>query len=169
MKEITVNFNTKKRIKILLFGVLIVLASLAITYCMVSFSEKIRIYHTLMMMIMVAGFGVFMIFGSAKNLLKKNDVGLILNSAGIIFKGTPNARKVGNIAWSDIESIHVGTMYSSHFVFLKLLNPEKYCANISPQFRKNIIDNGVGITNDELSIEFDEMKNLIEQYFNHYK
>jgi len=168
MKEITVNFNTKKRIKLLLFGALMVLASLAITYCMVSFSEKIRIYPILMM-IMVAGFGVFMIFGSVKNLLKKNDVGLLLNSAGIIFKGTPNARKVGNIAWSDIESIRIGTMYSSHFVFLKLLNPEKYCANISPQFRKNIIDNGVGITNDELSIEFDEMKNLIMQYFNHYK
>jgi len=168
MKEITVNFDKKKRIKILLFGALIVLVCLTAAYCMVSFSEKIRIYPILMM-IMVAGFGVFMIFGSVKNLLKKNDVGLLLNSAGIIFKGTPNARKVGNIAWSDIESIRVGTMYSSHFIFLKLLNPEKYCTNISPQFRQNIIDNGVGITNDELSIEFDEMKDLIMQYFNHYK
>jgi len=168
MKEITVNFDKKKRIKILLFGALIVLVCLTAAYCMVSFSEKIRIYPVLGM-IVCAVFGVFMIFGSVKNLLKKNDVGLILNSAGIIFKGTPNARKVGNIAWNDIESISVGTAYSSPFIFLKLLNPEKYCTNISPQFRQNIIDNGVGITNDELSIEFDDMKNLISQYFNHYK
>ena len=168
MKEITISFDKKKRIKILLFGLLIVLACLAMICAMVIFFEKIIISYFLIL-IAITGVGIFMIFDYVRNLLKKDDVGLILNSAGVIFKGTPNGRKIGNVAWNDIEYISVGAVNISSFVFLKLLNPEKYCTKISQQFRQNIIDNGVGITNDELYIEFDEMKDLIVEYFNHYK
>ena len=58
MKEITVNFDKKKRIKILLFGVLIVLVCLAVIYGMIRFSESILTFYFLVA-IVITGVGIF--------------------------------------------------------------------------------------------------------------
>ena len=168
MKETVVNFDNKKRVKTMLSGVLLIIACLAFAYLMVAVASRIRIFHVLGM-IVCAGFGVFMLIGGIRSMRDKDKAGLILSSAGIDFKGTPNARKIGQIAWKDITSLSVGNAYGSSFVFLKLQNPDKYIRKISPQLRQNIISQGVGITNNELSIDFEEMKNLIEKYYHQFK
>ncbi len=169
MEETIVNFSNKKRIKLLFGGMALVIASLAFIYFMVNISKKIGV-PTLCATVILALFGVFMMAVTVKNMVSKDQAGLILNSGGIIFKGTPAARKIGQISWTDIESLSVGTVYNDPLVFLKLSNPEKYTHAVSPkQAQQDIASRGVGVGSSELSIGFDELKNLIEQYYHKYR
>lgn len=168
MNETIINFDRKKRGRILLFGIALTIVALAFVYYMVAVAATIKIYYVLLFLLL-AGMSIYMLVIGIGNMMDKDKSGLVLNEEGNVFKGTPVARKIGFIKWADIESLATEKVYSSSFVFLKLSEPKKYLQNISIQVQTNIITQGVGITNNELTIEFSELKNLIEQYYHQFQ
>jgi hypothetical protein len=164
MNETVINFDSKKRSRILLFGIAMTIAALVFVYYMVVIAAVIKIYYVLLFLLL-AGMSIYMLVAGIRDKMDKDKSGLVLNEEGIVFKGTPVARKIGFIKWADVESLATGKVYGSSFIFLKLSDPKKYLQHISAQVQANIITQGVGITNNELTIEFSELKSLIEQYY----
>lgn len=168
MKETIIPFDNSKRGKLILFAVLLFIASSLFAYYMVFQAQKIQVTSAILMLLCAVA-GICMVVAGLKSVASKDKTGLILNADGVIFKGTPVARKIGLIRWADIQSLAVGKVYNSSFIFLKLKNPDIYLQDISGQVRQNIITMGVGITNDQLSIDFKELKGLIEQYHSQFR
>ncbi|RQO30770.1 hypothetical protein DBR32_08580 [Taibaiella sp. KBW10] len=165
MKETIINFDNKKRGKTLIFGIALVVASLLFVYYLVAFAPKIEIYY-LLLFLLCAGMGTYMLIVGIKNYRDKDRSGLILNAEGLVFKGTPVARKIGLVKWADITSLSTGKVFGSSFVFLKLKNPEQYLQQVAPQIQKSILAHGLGVTDNELDIDFAGLQNLLEQYYN---
>lgn len=168
MKEQIIEFNTKKQIKILILGAIIIAFCLFFLYNMIFVAPKIKIFYVLGMLL-IASTATYYLVLALKSILSKDKIGLILNSTGIHFKGTSNGSKIGQINWTDIKSLGTAKAYKSNFIVLKLYNPENYIQNLDARSKEFTINNGVFITNDELSINFEEMKILITEYFNRNK
>lgn len=66
-------------------------------------------------------------------------------------------------------SISIGIAHGVHFVFLKLDHPESHIQQLSPELQQHVIANGVVASADELSLDFNELKNLIEEYYHRYR
>lgn len=170
MDEIIVNFDNKKRIKLLIIGGFVLIGIAAMALFLIFVPNTIYIFPILFSIVaFVFGLVVFFIF--LKNIFSNNRNGLVLSNKGIIFNGTPNGKKIGKILWKDVEYINIKKMYNSDFIFLKLnsLTLDRYLINLGIHGRNDVINNGVGITNDELDIEFNKMRGLIEAYFIKYK
>ncbi|MGF6906699.1 STM3941 family protein [Fusobacterium sp. PH5-44] len=166
MSEIIIKFDNKKRIKSMILGALVISSLALLALFLIFIPNTIYIFPIIFS---VVGFilGLVAFFISLKNFFSKNKNGLILSNDGIVFNGTPNGRKIGKILWKDINYLNVKKVYNSYFVFLKLnsLILDKYMINIGVHGRTSILNDGVGITNDELDITFDKMRKLIEDYF----
>ena len=170
MNEKIIEFNTKKQIKILFLGGIVIVFCLFILYNMIFVAPKIKIFYVIGMLL-ISSTATYYLILALKSIFSKDKRGLILNSNGIYFKGTSNGSKIGQINWTDIKSLQTGKIYGSNFVTLKLFNAEKYIQNLDIDLKSKeyIINNGVVITNDELSINFEEMKILITKYYNESK
>jgi hypothetical protein len=52
---------------------------------------------------------------------------------------------------------------------LKLDHPKSHIQQLSPELQQHVIANGVVASADELSLDFNELKNLIEEYYHRYR
>ncbi|MDF2478516.1 MAG: hypothetical protein K0S24_3999 [Sphingobacterium sp.] len=96
MNETIIEFDNKKRLKLVLLGAVFTAATLAFACYIFFVAEKIRIAQGTMML-MLGCLGIFFIIAGLKNLFDKDRVGLILNAAGIQYKGTAVGRKIGAV------------------------------------------------------------------------
>lgn len=168
MNETIIEFDGKKRLKLVVFGIVLTIAALAFAYYIFFVAEKIRIAHGTMML-MLGCLGCYGLIASLKSLLDKDRTGLVLNAEGIQYKGTPVGRNIGVIKWTAIQSISTGIVHGGHFVFLKLHHPENHIQQLPSQVQQLIISNGVAVSADQLALDFNELKNLIEQYYQRYQ
>ncbi|HAT92665.1 MAG TPA: hypothetical protein DCS36_09765 [Sphingobacterium sp.] len=168
MNETIIEFDNKKRLKLALFGLLMTIAALAFAYYIFFVAEKIRIFPG-SLMLTLGGLGCYCLIGGIKALFNKNRTGLLLNADGIRYNGTPVGIKVGTVKWTAIQSVSTGMAHGVHFVFLKLHNPENYIQQFAPQVQQHLIENGIAISSDQLSLDFNELKNLIESYYQRYQ
>ena len=167
MNETIIEFDNKKRLKLALFGLLMTIAALAFAYYIFFVAEKIRIFPG-SLMLTLGGLGCYCLIGGIKALFNKNRTGLLLNADGIRYNGTPVGIKVGTVKWTAIQSVSTGMAHGVHFVFLKLHNPENYIQQFAP-VQQHLLENGIAISSDQLSLDFNELKNLIESYYQRYQ
>ena len=168
MNELKIEYNRKKRIKILFLGLAILIVSIIMLYFMIFEDSKIKIFY-IAMILLVTGTSIYFIISGIKNIFNKDNTGLILNSEGFYFKGTENARKIGFVNWKDVESTATMKVYKTDQIGLKLLNCEKYIQNLNNVSKEFTLKNGMYISSDELSIDFEELEQLIGKYYNDYK
>ncbi len=168
MNETIIEFDNKKRLKLALFGLLMTIAALAFAYYIFFVAEKIRIFPG-SLMLTLGGLGCYCLIGGIKALFNKDRTGLLLNADGIRYNGTPVGIKVGTVKWTAIQSVSTGMAHGVHFVFLKLHNPENYIQQFAPQVQQHVLENGITISSDQLSLDFNELKNLIESYYQRYQ
>ncbi|PUV25348.1 STM3941 family protein [Sphingobacterium athyrii] len=168
MNEIIIEFDNKKRLKLVCLGVVFTVAALAFAYYIFFVAEKIRIAHGTMML-MLGCLGIYFIIVGLKSLFDKDRTGLILNSDGIHFKGTPLGKAIGLIKWNAVQSVSEGIAHRSPFVSLKLQNPEDHIQNLSSQLQQFVISNGIAVTADQLAVDFNELKSLIADYHQRYR
>ncbi len=164
MNQTVIPFDTKKRLKNLLLGIVLLAGGAIFTYYDLFVADRIEvIYAALSIMVTVAA--LIMIVIAVRDLLRKDKAGLILDAEGISFRGTPVGRKAGHIAWRDIIEITEGKVSKEKFLFLKLADPSKYLNAVSATPRKIPEERGVPVGNSELEISFREMRELIERYY----
>jgi hypothetical protein len=168
MNETIIEFDNKKRSKSILFAVVFTIIPLIFAYYIFFVAEKISIVHGTMMLVLT-GLGCYCLIGGVKSLFDKDRTGLLLNANGILYKGTPVGIKAGTVKWSAIQSVSTGRVHGINFVFLKLHNPENYIQQFSPQVQQYVLENGIAISADQLSLDFNELKKLIEEYYEIYK
>lgn len=168
MNETKIEFDTKKRLKLVLFGLIITVVALAFAYYIFFVAAKISIGHGAMMLTL-GGLGCYCLIGGIKSFNNKDQVGLLLNADGILYNGTPVGIKVGLIKWLAIQSVSTGNAHGVNFVFLKLKSPENVIKMLSPQVQKHVIENGIAVSADQLSLDFIGLKKLIEEYYERYK
>ncbi|WP_313181202.1 STM3941 family protein [Sphingobacterium siyangense] len=168
MNETIIEFDNKKRLKLALFGLLLTIAALAFAYYIFFVAEKIRIFPGALMLTL-GGLGCYCLIGGVKSLFVKDRTGLILNANGIRYNGTPVGIKAGTVKWTAIKSVSTGMAHGIHFVFLKLHHPENYLQQFSPQVQQHVLENGIAVSADQLSLDFNTLKKLIEEYYERYK
>ena len=96
----TIPFNNKKRLKILLSGVLLTLLAGVILAISLQ-SDSIKIMHVLVCSGLVAA-GLVLVIGQTVRMMSKTRVGLEMDHSGFDFKATSLGRSVGKINWQDI-------------------------------------------------------------------
>jgi hypothetical protein len=171
MTETVINYNNKKRAKILLLGVGLALFSLLFIIDILFLSDVIKIYYLLFFSLIFFG-SIYFIITGIRSMLSKDKTGLVLNETGILSKVTPNGKRLGLIAWKDISALAPTKAYGVEFVSLVTNHPEKYVTLLTDQISKkqlteqNIILN---IASSELDISYEDLKNLIEKYFTTYR
>ena len=163
-KEITtIDFDNSKRKKIIIYGIIIIIFC-AVFIALIISADVIKIFY-LAMLILILVITAVVLFKSAREMNIKDQVGLILNQAGITFNGTSSARKIGEVSWIDIENLEVREVYKTKQLYLKLKNPQKYIKEIS---KIELVNNGIFINATELKISFEELTSLITKYLNKY-
>ncbi|SHG18961.1 STM3941 family protein [Pedobacter caeni] len=167
MNETIIEFNNKKRLIHLFLGVIITLVCLFSAYYMIAIATKIRLFPAAMML-MLGGMGIYFSVIAVKDMLKKEHAGLILNSEGILFKGTSAAREIGLVKWSAIQSVSLGKAYGASFIFLKLQRPDDYIQNLPAQVQNMIRTNGMAVSAGELSTDLNKLKDHIDQYYRQF-
>jgi hypothetical protein len=179
--ETVIKFSRKKTFKLLCMGIALTVVWGTLTGIVIYL--KLSVFHShhrgalggALLLLICAGFGLVIIFGTIKSLFDKKKSGLILNSKGLLFNGTPIGKKTGFILWDDIASISTGFMFvdsilTGQFVFLHPKDKEKYIRRLPTNLMQTKVDEyGIPISNSDLSIGFDELKELITNYFNQYK
>lgn len=163
MDEIVILYDNQKRVKSLFLAIFLILFSLAILYFMIFITHRISLNVTAGML-GISLYMIVLIFQIIKKMRSKEPVGLILNSEVCDFKDSP----IGKIKWCDVYSLDTRKIGGTKYILLKLKDPHKFIKNISKVRQNFIVKNGVGISSDELAIDFSELKNLIEKYFNLY-
>lgn len=167
MNETIIEFNNKKRLKNLSIGIIISLVCLFSAYYMIAIATKIRLFPAAMMLLL-GGIGIYFSVIAIKDILKKEHAGLILNSQGILFKGTSAAREIGLVKWSAIQSVSIGKAYGTSFILLKLQRPDDYIQNLPAQVQNRIRTNGMVVSADELSTDLNKLKNHIDEYYRQF-
>lgn len=167
MNETIIEFDSKKRQKLLLFGIIFTLATLTFAYYIFFVAQRINItFGTLMLMMgCLACYGLII---GTKSMFDKDRAGLILNADGILFRGTPLGKAIGLIKWTAVQSVSEGVAHRAPFISLKLRNPEGHIQNLSSQLQQFVISNGLVVTADQLAVDFYELKNLIIDYHQQY-
>lgn len=165
MRTKTFQFSTKKRIRLIAFGLLITLFSCAMLYT-VLLSGKI--IHTLAFSALALT-GIVMVFVQLSRLWYKKQVGLELDPEGFYFDATSLGKKIGKIRWQDVQSIQTGSVYGSSQLFVKLTRAEPYLSKIKdPQQREIILESGFPLHADTLNATFNEMESDVMQYYHQY-
>lgn len=134
-----------------------------------SLSRNPLFVHSLAV-ICIALFGLCGAIGVWK--LFREGTGLQLSSAGITDASSGIA--VGFIPWSDIEGIGFYKMGLSRFLIVKVFDPEKYIAKAGwgrqmiARANTNMCGSPVTISSGMLATSFDDLENLLDQYFAKY-
>jgi hypothetical protein len=120
-------------------------------------------------MLTLGALGCYCLISGVKSLFAKDRTGLILNANGIRYNGTPVGIKLGTVKWTAIQSVSTGMAHGVHFVFMKLHHPKNYIEHFSPQVQQHVLENGIAVSADQLSLDFNTLKKLIEEYYERYK
>ncbi len=167
MNETIVTFDSKKRLKLVLYGLVITVLAALFAYYIFFVAEKIRLFHGILMFVM-SYLGFCFLFAGIKSLFDNDRIGLLLDAEGIRYKGTPIGKKIGIVKWNAIQSLSTGAVHGVNFVFLKLRNPEDYMHDLPPQLQQHVTTNGIVVSDDQLSLDFNELQKLIEEYHQWY-
>lgn len=168
MNETIIEFDSKKRLKLVVFGIVFTVATLTFAYYIFFVAQRINItFGTLMFM--MGCLGCYGLISGTKSMFDKDRTGLILNADGIHFRGTPLGKEIGLIKWTAVQSVSEGVAHRAPFVSLKLRNPEDHIQNLSSQLQQFVVSNGIAVTADQLSVNFYELKNLIADYHQRYR
>ncbi len=162
-QEVVINYDNKKRKKIILYGFLVTIASAIFIYVIVT-ATVIKVFY-LAMFVLIFGVCLFYIFKTIKEMNSKDQVGLVLNQSWLKFNATTFGKKAGEISWVDIEAIQNHEVYGTKQLYLKLKNPSKYIHEIS---KIELSNNGVFINSDELQISAEDLEKLVRDSFNRY-
>lgn len=159
----TINFDNSKRRKNMLIGVGVMLLCAVFIGLIVS-ADVIKIFYLAIFVVILIIIAV-MLIKAVREIKSKNQVGLVLSQGGITFNGTTSAKKIGQISWTDIESLETKEVYRTKQLYLKLKNPQKYIKEIS---KIELVNNGVFINATELKISFEELTSLTAKYLDEY-
>lgn len=161
--ETTIAFDPAKRKKILLIALgITVFSSIFIWNILTSSPIKIIFLAVFVLLLVI---GIVMAVKGIALINSKDQVGLILDSSGVLFKGTPNAKKAGKINWTDISAIEQFEAHGTHQLLLRLKNPSKYIHEVS---KIEVANHGVFINATELKISHEELVQLANEYLNKY-
>lgn len=159
----TINFDNSKRRKNMLIGVGLMFLCAVFIGLIVS-ADVIKIFYLAIFVVILIIIAV-MLIKAVREIKSKNQVGLVLSQEGITFNGTTSAKKIGQISWTDIESLETKEVYRTKQHYLKLKNPQKYIKEIS---KIELVNNGLFINATELKLSFEELTNLTAKYLNKY-
>lgn len=100
-----------------------------------------------------------------------NKPGLIINNVGLI--DNSSGLSVGQILWSDIESVSILEINKQKLILINVKNPKDYIDKQKSGLKKRLMQmnfNGYGtplsITSNSLKIEFDELFNILNDRLN---
>lgn len=108
---------------------------------------------------------------STKKLLNSNP-GLVLDSAGII--DNSGAVSVGRISWQDLEGINITWIQGQRFITLYVTDPQKYLQRGGFLKRQvnalnyKLYSSPIHISANTLNISFNELIDLVSQYYERY-
>lgn len=162
-QEVVINYDNKKRKKIILYGFLLAIFS-AIFIFIIATASVVKIFY-LTMFIIIFGACLFFIFKTIKEMNSRDQVGLILNQSWLKFNGTVSGKRAGEISWIDIEAVENHEAYSTKQLYLKLKNPSKYIHEVS---KIELANKGVFINSSELQISAEELEKLVRDSFAKY-
>jgi hypothetical protein len=156
-EKTVIQFDNGKRKKL---GVLriIFIAAVAVVVGVIIFSESKRLNLTLFALIMGSG-------GLLRHHIKvldKENAGLALSPEGVVFNGTELGRRIGLVAWEDIEAVDRG---NGECLYLRLKEPEKYTGRIGAEEAEGVKMEGIAIRAEGLEIGFEEMERQVRGYF----
>ncbi|WDF56093.1 STM3941 family protein [Mucilaginibacter sp. KACC 22063] len=170
MAETVIEYDNKKRVKLLigfLIGGLVLLAAFAY---LLFFSEKIYIYYVLLSLALSV-LCFFAVFTVIKQLLDKDQTALLINDDGILSRVTLDGRKVGFIPWSDVNEVAVIVAYKNRAVAIKVKDKDKYLPKLANKTKDNLLAREgivVNIPDDETKISLDEIHDIVKSYFVKY-
>ena len=162
MNETIIEYDNKKLTKSILLGILLIVASVFFLYLMVFITRRISLPFAAVCVVLFF-MSFYLIYKAIKQIRSKDRIGLILNDEGCFLK----LSKVGIVSWNDVSSIYLKRVNGTKQVFLRLVNPDRYVnrKEVNQALKKFIIEYGVAIPSSDLSINIDELHNLIEKYF----
>lgn len=167
MQETIIKNSKKKQVKFLIFGLFLTIACFGATFYIAFIAAKLKISY----LIMFAGLGcvvAYFLIKSITSLSVNAAQGLVLNNTGIKFNNTDVAKKVGLVNWRNVLTINEGITHGVPFLSLSLKNPEAHISKVKDAYKNNIRQRGLVLTASELEINFDEMRQLVLEYFNRY-
>ena len=159
-------FSTKKKIKYLFLSILLIPIAIGMIILSLS-SHKIRISLLGISLGLLAGC-IYILYQLVKELiaLRKSNEGVILTPEYLESHTNIVGKEVGKILWSDIASIERKKFYGV-LIHIKLKDPQKYVGKIKDKdLRKGF--EGIHMDNSELPITFEELEQLIHEYFQKY-
>ncbi len=164
MKEIIVNFDKKKKFKLLFQFLGISVISIIIIF-IISNSKTIFVnYLFIFYIILIAT--LVMSIKLLFDVIRKPKMGLKIDDKGLLFLGTLTGKKIGEVKWKDIEEISQYDAYGVNNYYIKLKSPKKYIKNKS---NNEMLNSGLMINASEIEITYQKLGNLLEEYHNKYK
>ena len=161
--ETIIEFDNAKRKKIIFIPIGIIAFSVAMIALIVT-AEKIKLFY-LSMFILVIFATIYFLIKLIKSINNDEKVGLMLNDKTLKFNGTPLAKSVGEVSWSDVESLSSSVQFGTQQIYVKLKNPSKYILKLSGN---QMADNGFFINASELKISAEALEKLLLTYFEKY-
>lgn len=164
MKETVIQFNTKKQVIILLFAVGLAIAIFFVGIYPMFLDHQIRFFSITFFLI-----SCWLVSKGLMSVFSKDKAGLIINSNGIHSKVTSVGKKIGFIPWEDVERLGTTILMGSSFISIVTNKPERYRNFMFGEKGKKEFDDHhiiINISAQELDIDYEKLKNLLEQYFN---
>ena len=163
-------FDDKKRLKTLFWGIALAVAIILLLVYMILMSKTIFVYYVVMFIVFLA-LSMYLVINGLKSLADKNKAGLILDANGISSRVTPTGKKLGLINWSDISRLAPVSMYGSKFVAVSVKDKTKFLPRLNSLEQKQLNQTGIAlnVSNNELTIGFDELYQLIDSYYSKYQ
>ncbi|MDR1445805.1 MAG: hypothetical protein LBI90_02795 [Treponema sp.] len=156
-EKTVIQFDNEKRKKMDFLRLLFIAAVIA-AFAIIFFSKSDRLNHLLFGLILGCG-------GLMRYYIKtvdKENAGLVISSQGIVFNGTELGRKLGLIAWKDIEAVGQG---EGECLYVRLKDPERYTGKTGGEDMEQVMKKGIEIRAEGLKINFEGMEQEIRRYF----
>jgi hypothetical protein len=163
-------FDNKKRLKTLFWGIALAVAIILSLVYMLFMSKTIFLYYVVMFTVFFV-LSIYFIISGIKALTDKNEAGLILDANGIHSRTTPIGKKLGVISWTDIDRLTPISVYGSKFVAVSVKDKAKFLPLLTSLEQKQLDKTGaaINISDNELTIGFDELYKLLDNYYSTYK
>jgi len=128
--------------------------------------------------ILIIGIALVLFFGlvSITIFRKFSDkkAGLIISEKGIM--DNSSGVSAGLIIWTDVEEIKVSQVMSQKFLMFIVKNPQEYIDKVSNPIKRNTMKinyksygSPISISANVLKIDFDDLKQLLEEKMREYK
>ncbi len=158
-----IQFDNSKRKKVI-FVPIAVIAFSVVMLAIILTAEKIKIYYLAIFVLLIFAC-IYLLINMIKSINSNDKVGLLLNDRILKFNGTSLAKSVGEVSWSDVESLSSSVQFGTQQIYVKLKNPSKYIVKLSGN---HMADGGFFINESELKISAAALENLLRTYFEKY-